>query len=331
MPIQAKKCPCGYLDDARRLWTTKMCLEPVSKNLHGELRLLDRERQECEEPKCLTLKTDHFLRLRVESNEPCDSDLGKRLDGMLGVRRLVHALHDGTGMGRGPHTGEFVWVGNGFQIQGEMSGMTNVGTHREPAFDPCQECHAPGFMEGRLCGVIRRAENEALVGCRVTAVYRIRFDPSEGFQDTDVRGTLEGVVVCTCEEGKCLDFSQFSEGSHSNPWEIDGCVFAVSDYAGAPTASVDVTTMGGYTGLNAGFQTKIVFPDPVDEVTITLVNFSTPANATAFDTLTNVIDSASMSMAGVPETLQLTGPGIKTVLVRSPQNETVILEVCTKR
>jgi hypothetical protein len=32
-------------------------------------------RQECEEPRCLTLKTDHLLKLEVHSHEPCDSEL----------------------------------------------------------------------------------------------------------------------------------------------------------------------------------------------------------------------------------------------------------------
>jgi hypothetical protein len=35
----------GCLEDARELWERRVCLEPVSKNLRGELKLLDRERQ----------------------------------------------------------------------------------------------------------------------------------------------------------------------------------------------------------------------------------------------------------------------------------------------
>jgi hypothetical protein len=318
----------GCLEDARELWERRVCLEPVSKNLRGELKLLDRERQECEEPRCLTLKTDHLLRLEVESHEPCDSEVGRLLDGTLVVRRLVHALANGTGEGRGLHTGEFRWAGNGVRVAGRLSGMTNVGTHRQPPFDPCQECRAPGWMEGRLCGRIVRAEDRRLVGCQVTAAYRLRFDPSEGFQDTGIRGTLEGLVVCSCATGKCLDFTGFPEGSHANPWSVGGHVFQVVDNNGLPTATADIVTMGGFTGLHARSQTKIVLGAPAAAVDITLVTFSAAVTVTAFDATATAVDSATTVTSGAAETLHLTGPGITTLLVDAPQDETLILELC---
>ncbi|MGH1493405.1 MAG: hypothetical protein ACRBK7_29075 [Acidimicrobiales bacterium] len=331
MPVSLSTNPCGYLDDARRLWKERLCLEPVSKNMKGRLELLNRERQECEKPKCLTLKTDHLLRLEVESNEPCDSEIGKELDGRLAIRELVHALHDGTGLGRGPHTGQFVWVGNSIEVRGEMSGMTNVGTHREPVFDPCQKCHNPGVMEGRLCGRITRSKYPELIGCRVVAAYRLRFDPSEGFQDTQVEGTLEGVVVCTCEEGKCIDFTTFPEGVHSNAWDVNGCRFHVLDHSGAPTPNTEVTAMGGgVSGLNAGYLTRIALPAPATTVRITVINYSTPPTIIALDSGGLQVDSALVAAAGVPETIELNAAEINEVHVRSPQNETLILEFCVE-
>ena len=318
----------GCLEDARELWERRVCLEPVSKNLRGELKLLDRERQECEEPRCLTLKTDHLLRLEVQSHEPCDSELGRLLDGTLVVRRLVHALSNGTGEGRGLHTGEFQWAGADVRIAGQLSGMTNVGTHRQPPLDPCQECHAPGYMEGRLCGSIVQARDQRLVGCQVTAAYRLLFNPSEGFQDTGVRGTLEGLVVCACGTGKCLDFTGFPLGSHANPWTVGGHSFQVIDGSGNPAASADVVTLGGFTGLHAGFQTRITLAAPASAVDITLAHFSTPATVTAFDASATAVDSATMTVANAPETLHLTGSGITTLLVDAPQDETLILELC---
>lgn len=324
MSDHASRC----LEDARELWERRVCLEPVSKNLRGELKLLDRERQECEEPRCLTLKTDHLLKLEVESHEPCDSELGRLLDGTLVVRRLIHALANGTGEGRGLHTGEFRWTGADVRIAGQLSGMTNVGTHRQPPLDPCQECHAPGYMEGRLCGSIVQARDQRLVGCQVTAAYRLLFDPSEGFQDTGVRGTLEGLVVCACGTGKCLDFTGFALGSHANPWTVGGHSFHVIDGSGNPASSADVITLGGFTGLHAGFQTKITLAAPASAVDITLVHFSTPATVTAFDGSATAVDSATMTVANTPETLHLTGSGITTLLVDAPQDETLILELC---
>jgi hypothetical protein len=207
--------------------------------------------------------------------------------------------------------------------------MTNVGTHRPPVFGPCQECHAPGHMEGRLCGHIVRAKDRRLVGCQVTAAYRLLFDPSEGFQDTGIQGTLEGLVVCSCGTGKCLDFTGFPLGSHANPWSVGGHLFHVVDFNGNPTPTADVITLGGFTGLNAAHQTKITLGAPASAVDITLVHFAEPATVTAFDSSAAAVDSATMTVEGAPETLHLTGVDITTLLVDAPQNETLILELCT--
>ncbi|MEL6983257.1 MAG: hypothetical protein AAFO29_12605 [Actinomycetota bacterium] len=198
---KADACPCGYLDEPKPLYRRPICLSAVSKNLSGDLHRLAGKRQDCDEPDCVTLKTVHALRVDVSSYD-CDSEVGKRLDGRFVVPNLVHAL-DTEGHGRGLHTGSFLWDGTGIEVEGEISGVTNLGTHRRPVFDDCQQCDERGVMEGRLCGRIVEADREELIGCRVVAAYRIRFDPSESFQDTGVTGVIEGMVVCPCgwEEG----------------------------------------------------------------------------------------------------------------------------------
>jgi hypothetical protein len=314
------------LEDPPQLWKQRVCLEAVSKNLRGDLRLLDRERQECGD-RCLTLKTDHMLKLEVSTHERCDSDVGRQLDGTLFVRRLITALADGRPEGRGLHTGAFRWVGAGVLVEGRMSGMTNVGTHRAPPFAECQVCDERGYMEGRLCGRILRSGDERLVGCTVTAAYRLRFDPGEA-GDSSVEGTLEGLVVCACGAGACLNLASFPAGAHANPWSVGGHTFAVSDHTGAPTASADVVTWGGSTGLNASYSTKIELAAPsTSGVDITLVHFASPATVTAYDAAGTVVDAATMTVAGAPETLHLTG-AIATVVVAPPNNETLILEIC---
>ena len=115
-------------------------------------------------------------------------------------------------------------------------------------------------MEGRLCGQIVKAEDKRLVGCLVTAVYRLRFDHSVEFQDTEVQGTLEGAVVCPCEgKGKCIDFTSFDESKNPNPWMLDGCEFFVADASGAPAGNAEITSIGGtVNGLNAGHELRIL-------------------------------------------------------------------------
>ena len=67
----------------------------------------------------------------------CDGEASACLDGRFLVRNLVHALIE-DGQGRGPHTGDFVWRGDCLAVVGEMSGMTNVGTHRAPVSIPAR-------------------------------------------------------------------------------------------------------------------------------------------------------------------------------------------------
>jgi hypothetical protein len=118
--------------------------------------------------------------------------------------------------------------------------------------------------------------------------------------------------------------------AHANPWTVSGHTFHVLDHTGTPTATADVVTWGGVTGLNASFQTRISLPAPTTTVDITLAHFSTPATVTALDAGGTTIDVETMSVGGgIPQTLQLTGGTIETLIVEAPQNETLILEICT--
>jgi len=189
----AVKCP----DDPAAILKQRFCLSGLSKNLRGRLKLAEKDEQRCEEPACRTLKTVHVLKVDVRANRPCDSRLGQALSGTLVVERLVSAF-DTDGMHRGFHAGDFLWTGSGVKVAGRMSGMTNVGTHREPAFRACQRCDERGVMEGRLCGEVVSTENRALRGCQVVGAYRIRFDPGVGGGEGEVAGTFEGDLICPC-------------------------------------------------------------------------------------------------------------------------------------
>lgn len=188
-------------DDPATLLAKDWCLSAVSKDLLGTLSLLDNKPHACHTPPCKTQKTVQALKLKAATHAPCDSDIAKKLDGALVVARLV-TVFDQDNLHRGFHSGDFVWAGAaGIQVTGRLSGITNVGTHRLPAFGDCQKCDDKGVMEGRLCGQIASTSNPALNGCQVEACYRIRFNPGSagapGGQG-DVKGTLEGVIVCVC-------------------------------------------------------------------------------------------------------------------------------------
>ncbi len=310
------------------LLTRRECLEAVSKNVDGEARLLDRDAQECLEPRCATFKTDHLLRVAVRSHEPCDSRLSRLLDGSLVVRTLAHSLAGGTGKGRGYHRGQFRWSGAGTVVDGGMTGTTNVGTHRAPAFDSCQECDAGGYMEGQLRGRVIKSREPGVVGCEVVAAYRLLFDPSAGFADTSVTGTIEGVLVCACGAGECVDFRPFPEAAHPNPWTVGGNTYLVLDHAGAPKASARVIALGGLRGLDIGFSTRVTLGTPASSVDVTLAHFASPATVTALDGSGAAVDSATMTVAGATETIHLSSADIATVEIKAANDETVLLRFC---
>ena len=186
------------LDDPATILKQKMCLNAVSKNLRGNLVPKDKERQPCEKPECLTLKTVHKLQGKTQSTT-CDSKLSKKIQGVFTVERLVTA-YETNGNGRGFHAGDFEWTAGGTVIAGRISGMTNVGTHREPVFKACQKCDTAGVMEGRLCGQVMKTVVTELKGCQIVGVYRIKFDPSvEGGLGQQISAVIEAVLICPCK------------------------------------------------------------------------------------------------------------------------------------
>jgi len=320
---------CATLADPKQLWASPICLANVSKDVQGRLYLLDREVQPCDEQNCLTLKTEHALKVEVVSHERCDSEVARRLDGVFLVRDLVTAFTDGSGMNRGVHAGAFMWRGDGLVVNGTLSGVTNAGTHRAPAFKECQECYAPGVMEGQLCGTIVRAEERPLVGCLVKAAYRFRFDPSEGGQDSDLEGTIEGLIVCPCRAGGCFEPSQFPPDVHPTPWTIGGYTIRVYDHTGMPLPEAHVRTRNGFTGMEAERQAYIQLPGPAASVTITLVHTATAPTVTALDSSGAKIAVVPVTAGpGTPQTLSIPGPDIAALLVESPSDEVLILEIC---
>ena len=97
MPLDL--CTPGNRDILER----NICLSALSKNLKGELKPLHHVLERCAKLKCRTLKTIHFLELRVATNAPCDSAPGKLLDGNFIVRNLITAFENGDGTRRGIH------------------------------------------------------------------------------------------------------------------------------------------------------------------------------------------------------------------------------------
>jgi len=188
--------PC--FDDPGSILQQSLCLSALSKDLKGNFGTPHATPHQCNAPSCKTLKVVQTLKLDVNAHAPCDSHLGSLLNGTITIERLVTA-YDQDGGHRGVHAGDFVWAaGGGATVNGRISGMTNEGTHRPPAFQQCQTCEARGVMEGRLCGDIVAPNNPSLNGCHVMAAYRIKFDPGSNGANGACTGTLEGSTLCKC-------------------------------------------------------------------------------------------------------------------------------------
>jgi hypothetical protein len=95
---------------------------------------------------------------------------------------------------RGYHIGKIEWRAGGSTLIGQLSGVTNAGTHRRPLAE-CEPCDRRGHMEGRLDAVVVEGDHK---GCRVVAAYAIDFDPGTQVQSTHFLGALEGVLLCDC-------------------------------------------------------------------------------------------------------------------------------------
>ena len=182
-------------------------------------------------------------------------------------------------------------------------------------------------MEGRLCGRLVRATDRALTGAQVTAAYRFAFDPSEKGGEGGLQGTFEGLVVRNCAPSKeCFSF--LAVGVDVNP-RIAGQVTVETRDLNGPTAQTSVVTWGTATGLHLWFSSTISFAQPISQVEVTLVHFASPATATAFDAAGVVLATSTMTASQqVPEILVLSGTGITSVVVESPNDEVLMPQLC---
>ncbi|MGC1209006.1 MAG: hypothetical protein WA880_13715, partial [Ornithinimicrobium sp.] len=113
-----------------------------------------------------------------------------------------------------------------------------------------------------------------------------------------------------------------------NPWTLNGHTFEVFDHTGAPTANARIVDLGGLIGLDVNYEMRVVLAAPASSLDITLAQFSSPATVAAFDGSGTTLDSATMTGASGPQTLHLTGPGIASLIVKAPGNETILLKLC---
>ena len=186
-------------DEPGVIFDSQFCLESLSKNAKGSVKVAKTLPVTCGKDKCVTFRTIGPFTVKLSTNAPCDSKLSLRLDGSFVVQTLATA-YDIDGLQRGVHAGDFIWTGQHVQVKGRMSGITNAGILRPPVFkDGCETCSSRGIMIGRLCGQVVGSGGPGLDGAQVVAVYRFAAGrPTKKGAIGNVAGTIEGVIVGKC-------------------------------------------------------------------------------------------------------------------------------------
>ena len=131
-------------------------------------------------------------------------------------------------------------------------------------------------------------------------------------------------VPCDREEpgkpGICVTFPKKETGP--NPLQHQGLRFLVRDFRGVPAAN---TKLNG--SLDCGHSLEIDFPRATRRVDLHLLTLSgRPGRVTAFDKNGSVV--AKADKPAPVAVVQLEAPGIRRIVVESPQNETRLFRLC---
>jgi hypothetical protein len=188
--------------DARTLISNTYCLQEISKNVEGEVTILDRIQKPCSNPPCETLTLIQHLHLILLSLAECDSTLGAILDGEMQVGNLTTVFTGLQEVLRGVHAADFYWkpYAGGAITAGTLQGITNAGIVRPPPFQTCESCREVGVLTGHLFATGTHVPGIPVPDFYVDAVYRLAWDPiAQVKQTAPVRGTLEGVIIMPCQ------------------------------------------------------------------------------------------------------------------------------------
>jgi hypothetical protein len=127
----------------------------------------------------------------------------------------------------------------------------------------------------------------------------------------------------------CVDFRSSVPGDGPNPRSERGFRFLVFDSSGSPEPNTQISSIGGFIGLNCRFRAEVRLPDPASMVEVTTVTGAAPPVIEAFDASGALVDSVMGTGGGTPETIRLTGDGIVRIVITAPQNELILLELCS--
>lgn len=176
------------------------CLHEISKDIEGEVLVLDADHRTCANPSCNPLTLVLHLGLTLRS-AACDSKFGTLLDGGMRAWNLTTVFTGPNENFRGLHAADFYWkpVAGGI-LNGTLEGISNAGLVRPPVSQGCESCGDNGLLTGHMFGTGINVPGVPVPDFNVEAVYRLRWDPIASIKGTaPVIGTLEGVVIMPCQ------------------------------------------------------------------------------------------------------------------------------------
>jgi hypothetical protein len=129
--------------------------------------------------------------------------------------------------------------------------------------------------------------------------------------------------------GNCDNFRTFAPTTGPNPLDTPLARYTVHEFGGAVPPDYRISTWGGVTGLNCGFELEIeVKGDPCPSVTVTLAHFAQAATIEAYNDDGSLAGTKTMTSAQrVEQTFTFSGK-IRRVVVTSPSDECLLLEFC---
>jgi subtilisin family serine protease len=131
----------------------------------------------------------------------------------------------------------------------------------------------------------------------------------------------------------CTAFGSMPAGLYPNPLVGNQAKFLVRQFNGQPapnTRIVDQPSPNGvFHGLDCGFTCEISLAVPASSVILALVHFAQPATIRALNSNGTLAGTAVMNPAqATAQSFVLNGVSINRVIIRCPQNETLLLRFC---
>lgn len=127
----------------------------------------------------------------------------------------------------------------------------------------------------------------------------------------------------------CRELGALVPGPRPNPLTVDGVTLTVQEPGGPPPAS-RVRDINGFRGLDMGTGVDVALPAPAGVVSVSGAHFAAPPRLLALDALGQVVDARTAPVPQSAEwTVLLTADAVTAVRIEVPDNEALLLRVCT--